>query len=47
MSLARLMMAGGRPARRATWIPYDLSAVPGKILRRKMISSFHSRTATL
>lgn len=47
MSFALLTMLGGRPASLATWMPYDLSAVPGRIFLRKMMSSFHSRTATL
>ncbi len=47
MSLALLTMLGGSPASFATCIPYDLSAVPGRIFLRKMMSSFHSLTATL
>ena len=46
MRRARAITAGGSPARRATWMPYERSVPPGRTLWRKMISSFHSLTAT-
>ena len=35
ISSARLVTDFGRPASRATWMPYDLSAAPGTMRRRK------------
>src|SRR6185295_5496998 len=45
-ALARAITGGGKPARRATWIPYERSVPPACTLCRNTISSFHSRTAT-
>src|SRR5919108_749881 len=45
-AFARAITGAGRPASRATWMPYERSVPPGCTLCRNTISSFHSRTAT-